>query len=218
MIRPLNQIAFAAIVGISSIASALAATAPADQNVRGTVLTADAKSLSLTTPSGIVTIPIHAPLGIYQTQPSDLAHVKNTSFVGITSVKQADGSEVATEIHIFPEALRGTGEGSHMMDAPDGKKTKNRMTNGSVTKARTPNAKSRMTNGTVKSTGNVLTLSYGSDSRPITIPADVPVTILAPVQATLNAGDHVIVRTQKDASGAIFTNRVMLANAPAAQH
>jgi hypothetical protein len=212
MIRPLNKIVYAAIFGISSIAYAQAAPAPVGQIVRGTVLTVDTKALALTTPSGIVTIPVHAPLGVYQTQPSDLAHVTSKSFVGITSVKQADGSEVATEIHIFPEALRGTGEGSHMMDAPDGKRTKNRMTNGSVTKARTPRANSRMTNGTVKTTGNVLTLTYGSDSRPITIPAGVPVTILAPVPTPLKTGDHVIVRTQKDASGALFTNRVMLAN------
>jgi hypothetical protein len=51
---------------------------------------------------------------------SDLNHVSSTSFVGITSAKEASGTEVAKEIHIFPAELRGAGEGSNLIDAPVG--------------------------------------------------------------------------------------------------
>jgi hypothetical protein len=42
------------------------------------------------------------------------------SFVGVTSVPQPDGAQRATEIHIFPEELRGTGEGSYLMNQQGG--------------------------------------------------------------------------------------------------
>jgi hypothetical protein len=51
---------------------------------------------------------------------SDLNYVSSTSFVGITSAKEANGTEVAKEIHIFPAELRGAGEGSNLIDAPVG--------------------------------------------------------------------------------------------------
>ena len=42
-----------------------------------------------------------------------LSSVTPSSFVGVTLVAQPDGSQRATEIHIFPEELRGTGEGNY---------------------------------------------------------------------------------------------------------
>ena len=45
-----------------------------------------------------------------------LADVKQGSFVGITAMPQPDGTQKAVEIHIFPEAMRGTGEGHRPWD------------------------------------------------------------------------------------------------------
>ena len=42
---------------------------------------------------------------------ASLTDIKENSFIGVTGMPQADGSQKAVEIHIFPEALRGTGEG-----------------------------------------------------------------------------------------------------------
>jgi len=88
---------------------------------------------------------------VYDREPGKLADVKDNSFVGITTVKQPDGSEKATEIHIFPEELRGMGEGSRMMaQNPAG----GRMTNGAVSSSRMTNGaatQSRMSNGSVAS-------------------------------------------------------------------
>ena len=67
----------------------------------------------------------------------------------MTTVKQADGTEQATEIHIFPEELRGLGEGSRMM-TPAANGDGNRMTNGNASVSRTTNGgapQSRMSNG-----------------------------------------------------------------------
>ena len=55
------------------------------------------------------------PFHLYAGVPGDLSHLKDTNFVGVTSVKQPDGTERASAIGILPEELRGVGEGSYMM-------------------------------------------------------------------------------------------------------
>ena len=47
---------------------------------------------------------------------ASLADIKQNSFVGVTSMPQPDGSQRALEVHIFPEAMRGTGEGHYPWD------------------------------------------------------------------------------------------------------
>jgi hypothetical protein len=173
--------------------------------VRGTVATVSDTALTVTTASGPQQIHVDAPLRVYARTTSDLAHVTPNAFVGITSVAQADGSQRATEIHIFPEELRGTGEGSRMMEetAGGGRST---MTNGAV-------SPSRMTNGAVSSTGGgtSYTVQYAGGSQTIAIPANVAVTIIAPTTAKLAAGTNVIVLTKPGAGGRLSASSVMLA-------
>jgi hypothetical protein len=47
---------------------------------------------------------------------ASLSDIKQNSFIGVTGMPQADGSQKAVEVHIFPEALRGTGEGHRPWD------------------------------------------------------------------------------------------------------
>jgi len=42
------------------------------------------------------------PFQLFARAPGDLANVKDSSFVGVTSVKQSDGTEKATEITSSP--------------------------------------------------------------------------------------------------------------------
>src|SRR5260370_34082763 len=86
-------------------------------SVRGVVTSVSGDVLTVNSPSGSVNINLDRQLKVYTRTPSDLAHVTSKSFVGVTSVKQPDGSERATEIHVFPEELRGTGEGSYLRDS-----------------------------------------------------------------------------------------------------
>src|SRR5260370_29178168 len=86
-------------------------------------------SVDVQTPSGVVHVDVKQPLTTYQQIPSDLSHVTSTSYVGVASTEQADGKEVAKQIIIFPEELRGAAEGSVLTDPP-GASTHSRMTNG----------------------------------------------------------------------------------------
>ena len=59
---------------------------------------------------------------------ASLTDIKQGLFVGVTAMPQADGSLSAVEVHIFPEAMRGTGEGHYSWDL----RPKSTMTNANV--------------------------------------------------------------------------------------
>ena len=54
--------------------------------------------------------------GVVAIVKASLSDIKQGSFVGSTGMPQADGSQKAIEVHIFPEAMRGTGEGHYPWD------------------------------------------------------------------------------------------------------
>jgi hypothetical protein len=143
--------------------------------------------------------------------------VKESSFVGVTSVAQSDGSQRATEIHIFPAKLRGTGEGSYPMTqqgaAAGG--SHNTMTNGTVSSSRMTNgtaAAPRMTNGTIdKQSGGTLTVQYQGGTQTITVPSDVHVTEIAVSQTKLAPGAKVVVLAKKQADGTFKASAAIMA-------
>src|ERR1700675_244780 len=57
-----------------------------------------------------------------------MAYIKTGRFVGSAGMIQPDGSQKAIEVHIFPESMRGTGEGHYDWDL----KPASKMTNGNV--------------------------------------------------------------------------------------
>jgi hypothetical protein len=59
---------------------------------------------------------------------ASLADIKQGSYVGVAGMPQADGSQKALEVHIFPEAMRGTGDGHRGWDL----QPSSTMTNGAV--------------------------------------------------------------------------------------
>ena len=180
--------------------------------VRGTVASASPTQLVVATSTGNDTIALKQPLQVYARQPATLADVKNNVFIGVTTVKQPDGSERATEIHIFPEELRGLGEGSRMMTQNG---AGNRMTNGAVSNSRMTNgtaSPSRMSNGNVaNSNGSTLVVQYAGGSQKVVVPPNTPVTQLKATSQQLATGDRVSVQAKRAPNGSLSTNRVMLA-------
>jgi hypothetical protein len=190
---------------------ARAQTAPPISGVKGKLEAANHDSISIQTQSGIVRVAIEQPLTTYRQTPSDLSHVTSSSYVGVASARQSDGSEIATQIKIFPPELRGAGEGSSMMDAAPGAMTHSRMTNGSVSRPVSAMSHSRMTNGTVqKGNGTTLVLHYQNGSETISVPAGVPVTQVVPGKVTLVPGDTVYAATTKQPNGTLTTNKIFL--------
>ncbi len=201
-------------------AAAPSSSGPTDITpVRGTVASVTDSVLTVSTASGDVRVSIAAPLDLYSSVPATLSKVKESSFVGVTSVTQPDGSQRATEIHIFPEKLRGTGEGSYPMTQRGASAggSHNTMTNGTVSASRMTNgtAAPRMTNGTIgKQSGGTLTVQYQGGTQTIAVPSDVHVTEIAVSQTKLTPGAKVVVLAKKQADGTLKASAAILAGAP----
>lgn len=113
---------------------------------------------------------------------SSLADIKQGSYVGIATMPQADGSQKALEVLIFPEAMRGAGEGHYAWDLQPS---------------------SMMTNGNVEQSGSsvdgqVLTVKYKDGEKKIIVPPDVPIVSFVPGdQAELKPGAAIFVGAAK---------------------
>jgi hypothetical protein len=192
---------------ISNVAWAQTQPAPPLSGVLGKIQSFTGGSLDVATPSGLVHVTVTQPLATYKQIPSELSHVTSTSYVGVASVQQADGTELAKQVIIFPKELRGAAEGSVLLDAP-GATTHNRMTNGSVSKPAVSH--SRMTNGTVqKGASSTLVVQYQDGSQTISIPAGVQVVLVAKEAVTLSAGDTIYAATEKLPDGTLTTNKIL---------
>ena len=202
----LAAISLLAAQAIPNIASAQTQPAPPLSGVLGKVQSFTGSSLDVATPSGVVHVTVTQPLATYKQIPSDLSHVTPNSYVGVPSVQQPDGTELAKQVIIFPKELRGAAEGSVLTDAP-GATTHSRMTNGSVSKPAVSH--SRMTNGSVETGGgNTLVVRYQDGSQTISIPAGVLVTLVAKEKVTLGAGDVIYAPTEKLPDGTLTTNKI----------
>jgi hypothetical protein len=210
MKHPLLLLVFVTLLAAqaaTNTAWAQAQAAPPIPGVIGKVQSFTGSSLDVQTPAGVAHVDVKQPLRTYKQVPSDLSHVTAASYVGVASTQQADGKEVAKQVIIFPPELSGAAEGSVLTDPP-GATTHSRMTNGSVSR---PASHSRMTNGTVhKGSGTTLVVQYQDGSKTISVPANVPVTEVAPAQVTFAAGDVVYAATEKLPNGTLVTDKVFL--------
>ena len=198
---------------IPNIARAQEQPAAPLAGVVGKVQSFTDSSLDVATPTGVIHVKVTQPLATYKQIPSDLNHVTSNSYVGVASVQQADGTELAKQVIIFPKELRGAAEGSVLTDAP-GATAHSRMTNGSVSKPAVSH--SRMTNGTVqKGDSSTLVVRYQDGSQTISIPSGVPVVMVAKEPVTVIVGDTVYAATEKLPDGTLTTNKILqIAAAP----
>ena len=211
-ISPRQWIRLALIVllaaqGLPTLVRAEGEVAPIP-GVLGKISAVTSDSIDVATPAGVVHVSISQPLTTYKQVPSDLAHITSKSYVGIPSVEQPDGTQLAKLVLIFPPELKGAAEGSVVTDPAPNQATHSRMTNGSVSSP--AESHSRMTNGTVKAGGgSSLTVTYEGGAQTILVPVDVPVMKVAPDSSvTLGAGDTVYIATDKQADGSLSTNKI----------
>src|SRR6266704_4204423 len=148
--------------GLVLVVAASATWAEDTVGVRGTIERVDGETLVVKSRDGgeLKVVPANdaSVVGIVKASLSD---IRPGSFVGVTGMPQADGSQKAVEVHIFPEAMRGTGEGHRQWDL----QPQSTMTNANV-------AQSTMTNANVEKTvdGRTLTLKYKDGEKKIVVP------------------------------------------------
>ena len=119
---------------------------------------------------------------------ASLSDIKQGSFVGVTAMPKADGSLSALELHIFPESMRGTGEGHYPWDL----RPQSTMTNANVDQIVTA------------VDGRTLTLKYKDGEKKISVPADAPiVTYVAGDKNDLKPGAKVFIVAAKQPDGTL---------------
>ncbi len=181
-----------------------AAAAPL-QRVRGTIVAAEAGTLTVRTLAGpIDSIALTPGTRYVAATTARLGDVRAGKFIG-TATRQIGGRQVALEVAVFAEPLRGTGEGHYPWDSvasgtatPPGT-AGNSMTNGNVAAATPPRTASAMTNGDVQAAsdaagGRTLTISYKGGTQTIVVPPGTPVVLLTPAsRAVLQPGASVFI-------------------------
>jgi hypothetical protein len=174
---------------------ALPASAQETLRIRGTIESVDGAVYTVKNRDGAdVKLTVTDPQLYVAIVKSSMADIKPGQFVGATGVTQPDGSQKAIEVHIFPESMRGTGEGHYDWDLR-------------------PNTK--MTNANVEQTvagvdGPVLTAKYKDGEKKIMVtPETQVVTYEMGNKADLKPGIKIFVgAAKKGADGTWTTPRV----------
>src|SRR5579859_5663864 len=123
--------------------------------IRGTIASLNGQTLTVNTREGPkVDVALADPLTVSTVKRLKLADIKEGSYVGVASKTGADGSAQALEVLVFPDSMRGAGEGHYAWDLQPG----SMMTNANVTAVVKANA------------GNTLTLAYKDGTTQIEVP------------------------------------------------
>jgi hypothetical protein len=190
LIRPLAIVT--AVVALSL--SAVAQQSPDPSRVRGTVEAVDGDLLSVKSRGGEdFKLHMAGDMRVVGIVKISLADIKPGSFIGTTTVPGPDGGANAIEVHVFPEDMRGTGEGSRPFDLR-------------------PN--STMTNATVAETvvsneGHVLTIKYKGGEKTVVVSPETPVVTYVPAdRSELKPGAKVIAFIKRRPDGLFEADRV----------
>ena len=187
----MNSVRIALVATFSlALAPAFAQNSPvASARATSETISADGASLGVKTRAGEEqTVHVGQKTRFVLVVPAALSDVKPGSFVGVAALP-GDADELkAMEVHIFPESMRGTGEGFRPFDlAPNSS-----MTNGNIS-ARVDAA-----------SGPKLTVSYKGGEQTIVVDPKTPIVAFEPGdRSQLKVGAAIIARGPKQADGSI---------------
>ena len=185
----------AAVVSLIATASmGFAQSAPT--RLRGTIAAIDGKTATIATREGAnVTVTLADGWRVLVVNPLTMTDIKENSFVGIASLKGADGTLNALEVLVFPEAARGSNEGHYPWDLqPD-----SMMTNATVATVASAND------------GQVLSLKYKDGTQTIRVKPGTPIVTFAPGdRADAKVGAKVFLAATKGADGKLTAARMLI--------
>jgi hypothetical protein len=162
--------------------------------IRGTITSLEGHVLSIATREG-PTVKLILPDGFKPAalKRLSISDISTNSFVATVAEPAPDGTLKADYVQVFPEALRGTGEGHYDWDLAPG----STMTNATVTSMVSSNA------------GRKLTMVYKGTPIDITVPADTPIVTGIPAELSdLKPGAKVFARGTKTSDGSYTAQRI----------
>ena len=186
--------AVAAGISIAAVSAAWAQQQPTVR-VRGTIEAVDGALLTIKTREGSgVKARLADNAMIVAVIKASFSDIKQGSFIGVTGMPQADGSQRCMEIHIFPEPMRGTGEGHRPWDL----RPQSTMTNATVDQVVTAIA------------DHTLTLKYKDGEKKIVVGSDCPIVTYTPGdRAELKPGAKIFINAAvKNEDGTLAVPRI----------
>ncbi|CAD6559337.1 hypothetical protein [Paraburkholderia metrosideri] len=164
--------------------------------IRGDIVSLDGDVLKVHRRSGdTVSIDLKPTVTVSAVKSMQLSDIKPGSFIGTAATTGTDGKLTATEVVVFPEAARGTGEGHYDWDLGPNSS----MTNANV---------DTVVQGT---SGRDLKLSYKGGNNTVTVPTNVPIVTFTPATRTdLTAGKKVFVVATPASQGTFVAQRVVV--------
>jgi hypothetical protein len=181
------------MVAASSLA-AIAQQPPTPSRVRGTIEAVDGDMLAVKSRSGEdYRLHVSSDTKVIGLTKISLSDIKVGSFIGTTTVPGPDGGANAIEVHVFPEDMRGTGEGSRPFDL----RPNSTMTNATVAESVTGND------------GHTLLVKYKDGEKKVVVSPDTPVVTYVPAdKSELKAGAKIIAFFKKLPDGSFEANRI----------
>jgi hypothetical protein len=178
------------------LASAPADAAGTPARVRGSVVSLDGSKLVVRSAKDgkDVAVNLNDNFAVLAVVKSSMADIKQGTFIGTATVTQPDSSLRSQEVVVFPENLRGFGEGHYPWDL---------------------GSSSMMTNATVANAvkgvdGQTVTVTYKGGEKKIDIPDNVPVVALVPADKSgITAGAIVFVPSERQADGSLTSGAVL---------
>jgi Domain of unknown function (DUF5666) len=180
-------------VGLSLAGSAFAQSSGSPARLRGKINAVSDDAIQLTLRNGAkASAKLSSNVRIVWLTVAQPNEIKQGSYVGTAAVPQADGTLKALEVQVFPESMRGVGEGSRDWDLGPG---------------------SSMTNGTVGSLvaakGRTITITYKGGDKRVVVPDDVPIVTYEPAnREALTVGASVLVNGSRAADGTVTATSV----------
>jgi len=164
------------------------------QRIRGDVTALDGNVLTVKARGGeTLTVKLADNYTVAGLVAIDRAALVDGAYIGTATLPKADGTLAALEVLVFPEAMRGTGEGHGPWDLQPG----SMMTNATIAR--------------VERTGNErqLTLRYKDGEKQVVVPDGVPiVTFDAGERSLLVPGAHILLTAAKQPDGTLTATRV----------
>jgi hypothetical protein len=133
--------------------------------------------------------------------PIKLAEINSGMYLGTTATKQPDGTFLASEVHVFSEDQRGTGEGHRPLgSAPQSGAT---MTNANVEQVDDVQIKD------IK--GRMIDLKYKDGSVKVLVPPNIPlVKRVLSDRSALKSGVEVSLQGSPGSGGALTATQITI--------
>ena len=166
--------------------TATAARADDITRYRGTLEKIDGTTLTIKPRVGEAVVVTTAPdVKVLSASTGKLTDVKPDSYIGTAAIPQPDGTQKALQVTVFASSLRGTADGHYPWDLG----SNSTMTNGAI--------------GSLSGTeGRTMLVKYQGGEKKVTVPEDVPVTLVDPGDKSIIVdGAKVVAFTKKGADG-----------------